>query len=227
MSLLAGVFFFFDPSHALQPGTHAYWEALAQGHWGRRAFLASFALSGLLALTALSPVVQLAGTCQHDKSALLHAAQVTAALGYALTATSYFRLLGGEARRALSYVQGDAAVREAISSFSLVLDPQGWLTFAGIAVFMAVVNMAALQNRSWSRVTSAVGFGVAAAYASAFVGLILQVPLLVSASAAVGAIVLGPAWWSMVAWRLLQGGAQHAAGQALLPNSGEKSAPLH
>lgn len=200
-ALLAGLFFFFDPTHALATGSDAYWHALAEGHWGRTAFVAAFACTALFALGAVRPIVERVDV---SRSAALHRIACLAYLGYAVSAISYLRLLGGESRRAAAYVAGDASTQAAIASFSLVLDPQGWLSFGAVGLFIASVNVAALASRAWPRGLALLGFGVALAYGCALIGLVIGNARWVALAAGVGAIGLGPLWWlgvAIVLWR--------------------------
>ncbi len=191
-----GVFFFLDPTRNLAAGSDVYWQVLAQQHWGRQAFLAAFAFIGVFALGLVQAVRTSADAHSWTGRWLAN----LALLGYAVSAVSYFRLLGGEARRALAYSQGDAAVQAAIRSFSLVLDPLGWLTFAAVGAFFLWASWRAWQNRSWPRAVAASGMAVALGYLSAWLGLLLDLPVLVKVSAGLGATVLAPIWW--VAWGL-------------------------
>lgn len=191
-----GIFFFVDPTRNLVAGSDVYWQVLAQQHWGRQAFLAAFAFIGVFALG----LVQAVRTSANADSWADRWLANLALLGYAVSSVSYFRLLGGEARRALAYSQGDASVQAAIRSFSLVLDPLGWLTFAGVGAFFLWFSWRAWQNRRWPRAVAALGFAVACGYLCAWLGLLLDWPMLVKVSAGLGSTVLAPIWW--VAWAL-------------------------
>lgn len=199
--LLAGVFFFFDPSHSTTPGSADYWQALAQGHWGRSAFLAAFACSGLFALGVIQPLTQL---LKMKSGSVLHWASCLAYVGYAVNTVSYVRLFAAEPLRAQAYLTGDAATQQAIASFSLVLDPDGWLSFGAVGFFIAVCNIAAIQRRAWFWPLAWLGIAVALAYWTALAGLIIDHSRLVALAAGIGAIGLGPIWWSGIAvvlWR--------------------------
>jgi hypothetical protein len=192
-----GLFFFLDPTRNLVAGSDVYWQVLAQQHWGRQAFLASFAFIGVFALG----LVQAVRTSADATSSIGQWLANLALLGYAVSAVSYFRLLGGEAKRALAYSQGDAAVQAVIRSFSLVLDPLGWLTFAAVGAFIFWASWRAWQTRKWPRFVAALGMAVALGYLCAWLGLLWGLPVLVKVSAGLGATVLAPIWW--VAWGLV------------------------
>ncbi len=193
----AGVFFFFDPTRHLEAGSSAYWQLLAQQPWGRQAFLCAFAFTGVFALGLVQPLRLSVSGASWSGRWLAN----LALLGHAVSAVSYFRLLAGESRRALAYAQGSEATQAAIRSFTLVLDPQGWLGFAAVGAFMAWVNLTALRQASWPRPLSLLGCAVALAYGAAWLGLLLGVPALITIAAGAGAVVLAPLWWLAVGLR--------------------------
>ena len=191
--LTVGVAFFLDPSQAETTGSDAYWDVLADAGFGRRAFLFAFAMVGVLALGAIGSVraVLTAG-----RSGVLQWGFVLGYLGYGVTAVSYLRILSGEAGRAQAFAAGDDATREAIASFSIGLDPDGWLMFGATGVFLAIVNGAALARRAWPRWLSALGLVIAAMSVLAWLGLLIDSSPLVNVAVGLGGIVLGPIWWA-------------------------------
>jgi hypothetical protein len=196
----AGVFFFFDPTRHQPAGSDAYWQLLATQPWGRLAFLGAFAFTGVFALGLIEPLRRSA----HDGSALGRWLATLAMLGQAVNAIGYFRLLAGEGRRAAAYATGDAATQAAIRSFSLVLDPQGWLTFGAVGAFVLWASVAAWRGGGWPKPAALLGSAVALAYVAAWLGLLLNVPALIEAAAGAGAVVLAPIWWVLLArfwWR--------------------------
>jgi hypothetical protein len=187
----AGALFFLDPTRHLEAGSDAYWQLLAQQPWGRQAFVCAFAFTGVFALGLVQPVRQMAD----DTSWFGRWLANLALLGHAVSAVSYFRLLAGEGRRALAYAQGDAATQAAIRSFTLVLDPQGWLVFGAVGAFVLWANLAALRQASWHRGVALLGCAMALAYGAAWAGLLFGIPGLITIAAGAGAVVLAPLWW--------------------------------
>ncbi len=223
--LATGALFFVDPSRNEPAGTTAYWEILATGPAGRSAFVAAFALTGLFALGALEGVGALlgtGGTGPNRTSAgrtgagralaarrsggraggVVSFALVLAYLGYGVNTVSYVRLLGGEAGRAQAWAEGGAEVRAAIESSSLVLDPDGYLTFGAVGVFLLVVNAVAARRRSWRGGLALVGVAAAVASWVAMVGLIVGNDDLLAVAAGVGGVLLGPLWWLGIGYEL-------------------------
>ncbi len=196
----AGLFFFFDPTRHLEAGSAAYWQLLAQQPWGRQAFLCAFAFTGVFALGLMQPMRLMA----HRESWVGHWLALLAMLGHAVNAVSYFRLLAGESRRAVAYAEGDAATQAAIRSFTLVLDPQGWLVFGAVGAFVLWANLAALRRASWHRGVAVLGCAMALAYAAAWAGLLFGIPSLITIAAGAGAVVLAPLWWLAMGLRWLK-----------------------
>ena len=187
-----GALFFADPSRNEPAGSTAYWEILAEDPAGRTAFVAAFALTGLFALGALEGVGRLVGA---GSVGIVRYGLILAYLGYGVNTISYVRLLGGESVRARAYADGSGAVREAIESSSLVLDPDGWLTFGAVGLFLIVVNVAALRTAAWRRSLVLVGLAAAVASWVAMAGLVSGNDDLLAVAAGVGGVVLGPIWW--------------------------------
>ncbi len=197
-ALAAGVSFFFDPSHSAAPGSATYWRILAENHWGRTAFVASFALAGLFSMGTLPSLRQL---LQVQPGGWLDWLSQLGWLGFAVNAISYVRLLGGESRRAAAYVAHEPATQQAIASFSLVLDTQGWLTFGAVGIFIIAFNLAAWTRRAWPRWLVGWGVLLGAIYVCACLALAMGRSDWVAPLVGVGAIGLGPIWWLGIAWQ--------------------------
>lgn len=196
-----GAFFLTDPSSAFPAGSDAYWQALAAEPFQRRGFLACFGLAGLLAIGVIPSLGRLVGARTGDPA---HWGCLLGLLGYAVTAITYLRLLGGEAKRAAAMAQGSEATREAILSFSLSLDTQGWIVFGCVGLFLALVNGTGLRRGRLPWPVGGLGLIAAALYACAFAGLLVGNETLVKVAAGAGGIGVGPVWWLCIArllWR--------------------------
>jgi hypothetical protein len=191
-ALLAGVSFFFDPSHSAATGSDAYWKILAEGSWGRTAFIAAFAAASLLSLGAISAINE---KLMVVKSSFIDWLSQIAWLGFAVHAVSYIRLLGGEEKRAQAYITSEPATQQAIASFSLVLDTFGLLTYGGVGLYLLVINIRAWLQQDWNRWVALIGSAFGLAYITACAALIAKNQSLVSLSVAVGGIGFGPLWW--------------------------------
>jgi len=196
-----GVFFLLDPASAHPTGSQAYWRALAADPIERRGFLACFGVAGLLAIGVIPSLGRLVRARTGDPAQW---GCLLGMLGYAVTAITYFRLLGGEARRAAAVADGAAATRDAILSFSLSLDTQGWIVFGCVGLFLALVNGTGLLRRSLPWPVGGLGLAAAGLYGTAFAGLLFGNETLVKIAAGAGGVGVGPVWWLCVAaliWR--------------------------
>lgn len=196
-----GIFFFFDPSRAEEPGTPAYWEVLADGAIGRKLFVAAFALTGIFALGAIAAIGR---RLQADPHGIVFIAVAFGALGYAVNVVSYLRVLAGESTRAAAFADGEPATQRAIESFSLVLDTDGWLTFGAVGAFFVAANLAAHRHGCWPRWLAVIGVISGVASWVAMSGLLFGNDVLLSVAAGIGGVVLAPIWWGGVGRVLLR-----------------------
>ncbi len=204
--VVVGIAFFLDPSAAETTGTDAYWDVLAEAGFGRRFFLFAFAMVGVLALGAIGSIRAILAP---HPSGFLQWGFSLGYLGYAVTAVSYFRILSGEADRAKAFSDGAEETRDAIASFSIGLDPDGWLMFGATGVFLGIINAVSLSRNSWPRWLSVLGLVIAGMSLLAWFGLLADNSQVVNVAVGVGGIVLGPIWWaglSLVVRRLRLGG---------------------
>lgn len=201
--VLVGVAFFVDPSQSETTGSDAYWDVLADAGFGRRAFLFAFAMVGVLAIGAIGVIRAI---LRPRPTGVVQWAVALGYLGYAVTAISYFRILSGEAGRAQAFADGGDATRAAIASFSIGLDPDGWLMFGATGIFLAVINMAALTGGHWPQWLGVLGLVIAGLSLAAWLGLLLDNTALVNVAVGAGGIVLGPIWWAGLSWSIAKGG---------------------
>ncbi|WP_193180948.1 hypothetical protein [Nisaea sediminum] len=202
-----GIFFLVDPSSAHPAGSDAYWQALAAQPVERSGFLACFGLAALFAIGVIPALGRMAGARTGDP---VQWGCLLGLLGYAVTAITYFRLLGGEGRRAAAVAAGSQDVRDAILSFSISLDTQGWLIFGCVGLFLALVNGAGLVRGLLPRAVGLLGLVAALLYLVAFGGLLSGDQGLVKIAAGAGGVGVGPLWWLCIAfliWKRSEGKA--------------------
>jgi len=191
-----GLFFLFDPSSNFPAGSDAYWNALAAQPLERLGFLACFGLAGLFALGVIPALARIVEARPGDPAQW---GCMLGFLGYAVTAITYFRLLGGEAQRAAAVADGSSDVRDAILSFSISLDTQGWIIFGCVGLFLGLVNIMGLMRRRLPWLIGGLGLIAAALYFVAFAGLLLRQETLVKLAAGAGGVGVGPIWWLCIA----------------------------
>ena len=126
-----------------------------------------------------------------------------AIIGFAITALNYFRYLGYFPTMAATYATGDAVTRAATeASQSIIdLDPNYWLIFGSVGLWLLVVNLLALSGNSWPKILSYVGIAGAIAYWLVVASYVFQIYIL-SSIAAAAAIVIGPVWYIWAGLRL-------------------------
>lgn len=195
--VVVGAAFFLDPSQSATTGSDEYWAILADQSVARQVFLLGFAMTGLFAIGAIGSVRAL---LVPGRAGLVQWAFALGYLGYAVTAVSYFRILSGESLRAKAFSSGAEATQEAIASFSIGLDPQGWLMFGATGVFFATVNGVAWRRSVWPRWLAGIGMVIAGLSLLAWFGLVAGESGLVNIAVGVGGIVLGPVWWTGLGW---------------------------
>jgi hypothetical protein len=186
-----GIAFFFDPTSQLRPGTLDYWAMLATAPIGRQAFLMAFACAGITAFCAMTELQRLIG----QDSGFARIAGSLGKLGFGVTAITYVRLLGGEPQRAQAYAAGSEDVRQSITSFSLSLDPQGWIIF-----FVSGLSLLMLGGLGWRRGTipkwlALLGTAAGLLYIVAFAARLNQQMIIVDIAAGLGGVIVGPLWW--------------------------------
>lgn len=119
-----------------------------------------------------------------------------ATVGFAVTAIHYFRYVALYPGRAAAYVAADTATKAALAANQslMSMDPDGWLMFGGVGLWLLVVNLLALRGNIWPKALAYVGIAGAIAYWFVVAGLVLLVEVFVTIAAA-AAVILGPIWY--------------------------------
>jgi hypothetical protein len=154
-----------------------------------------FALGAVLALGML-PAVAESVHSQHEGWSRW--ASNLAYLGFAVTAIDFFRFWSTQDYRASVFVAGDASTRAAIDATAQGLDPQGWLGFGAVGVWVLVVSLLAMRANAWPRPLSYIGIAVAVLYWLVVVSNVFGIDILLSIVAGLGGVVLAPIWYIWV-----------------------------
>lgn len=127
-----------------------------------------------------------------------------AIIGLSITAIDDLRFLALTPGRATAYVQGNAAVKAALTVPGALegLDPHHWLRLGAVGLWVLVVNLAALRARAWPMPLAYVGIGVALVSWLAVAGIVVQMPAALTLVAGLGAILLAPLWYIWLGLRL-------------------------
>jgi len=202
---LVGIAYLLQPAE-LQAGDLAqFWPTLAQNstmntlfHWA----------SALVAVFAIAAVAAISEAVRPANEGWVRWTSGLAYLGYAVMATSHFRSLAVYRTVAAWYVASDASVQAGIGTLGYLLfdlDPQGWLGFGGVGLWLLVVNLLALRRGIWPKTLAYVGIAFAILGWLVVAGIVLEIPLLLAIAAGLGLIV-APIWFIWMGLRLRRTG---------------------
>jgi hypothetical protein len=163
-----------------------------------------FWAEALGALAGIAVVLAISARVRSANEGWVRWTSTLAIVGLAITAIDDLRFLALTPGRAAAYVQGDAAVKAALTAPGALegLDPHHWLRLGAVGLWVMVVNLLALRARAWPAPLAIVGIGVALVYWLAVAGIVLQIPAALTLVAGLGAIVLAPLWYIWLGLRL-------------------------
>lgn len=164
-----------------------------------------FALSGALGFAVVGAIGRLFAP---GRAGAVHWVSAFGYLGFAVTII--------ESLRTVSFIYDDVPrfFLEADEQLQTVIagdfatssvDPQGWLTFGALGLWLAAVSILALSDRVLPAAAGVVGIGVAAGYWLVTVGIAVDVEVLITVAAAL-AIVLAPVFYVWAGLELRRGG---------------------
>jgi hypothetical protein len=109
--------------------------------------------------------------------------------------------------RTAGYVAGDAMAKTAIAynQRALVLDPQGWLMFGAVGLWLLVVSVLALRGGAWPKPLAYLGIATAIVGWVEVASIVLNIGIL-DTIAAVAIVILGPIVFIWLGLRLRQAG---------------------
>ena len=161
-----------------------------------------FALSGLIGIAVVLAVSE---SLRSAHEGWVRWTSTLAILGFAVVAINNFRGIAFQPALARAYVEGDAMTKAAIEvSGPFSLDPQGWLGFGAVGLWVLVVSLLALRVGAWPTLLTYMGIATAAAYWLIVVGFVFNQETLFTIGAALGGILLAPIWYIWTGFRLRQ-----------------------
>ena len=161
-----------------------------------------FSLSGLVAIAVVLAVSE---SVRSENEGLVRWTSTLAILGFAVVAINNFRAIAFQPGLARAYVEGDAVTKTVIElSGPYSLDPQGWLGFGAVGLWVLVVSLLTLRAGTWPKLLTYIGIATAAAYWLIVVGFVSNQEALFTIGAALGGIILAPIWYIWAGLRLRQ-----------------------
>lgn len=153
-----------------------------------------FAFGSLLGIAAVLAVSE---SMRSMDEGWVYWTSALAIIGFAVNALDSFRRMTLDPARATAYVQGDAAVKAALTLPSALpgLDPQAWLRLGALGLWVLVVSLLALRGGIWPKPLAYLGIVVAIVYWLIVASNFLQVQSFTAIVAGVGLVVLTPLWY--------------------------------
>jgi hypothetical protein len=126
-----------------------------------------------------------------------------AIFGSGVNAVEFLNRITLNPARASAYVQGDAAERAALIVPGALagLDPQAWLRFGAVGVWILVVSLLALHRKIWPKSLAYLGIAAAIAYCLVVATNLLQIQLFTAIVAGVAGVIW-PLWYIWLGLRL-------------------------
>ncbi len=162
------------------------------------------AVLGLYPLLAIAAVLAISASVRAVHDGWVRWTSTLAIVGLAVTAIDAIRHAALDPAKATAYVQGDAAVKAALTVPGALegLDPQGWLRAGAVGFWILVVSLLALRGGTWPKVLAAVGIGVTFSTWLILAGHVVQSQSLIAIVAGVGVVVFIPLWYMWLGLRL-------------------------
>jgi Domain of unknown function (DUF4386) len=166
--------------------------------------------TGLLAvycLLAIAAVLAISASVRAVNDGWVRWTSTLAIIGLALNAIDALRAAALFPAKAAAYVQGDAAVKAALTAPGALWsdDPQGWFKFGAVGFWVLVVSVLALRGGAWPKPVAFVGIGVTLGLWLVVVGEVVQTQLPLTILAGVG-VILVPIWFIWLGLWLRRGG---------------------
>ncbi len=166
---------------------------------------------GLAALDSLLTIAVILAVSESVRSANEGWVRWTSALaifGSGVNAVEFLNRITLNPARAAAYVQGDAAVKAALTVPGALagLDPQAWLRWGAVGVWILVVSLLALRGNIWPKLLAYVGIAVAIVYCLIVATNLLQSQLFTAIVGGIGGVILWPVWFIWLGLRLRKAG---------------------
>ena len=144
--LVGGAAYLLQPAELQTGDTAQFWVTLAQDSTMNTLLHWAFGLTGIFGIAVVMAVSELVRSTDEGPVRITSG---LAFLGYGVMATTHFRSAVLYRVVAAAYAAGDASVQAGIGTLGwrqFDLDPQGWLTFGTIGLWILVVNLLGRQK---------------------------------------------------------------------------------
>jgi hypothetical protein len=168
---------------------------------------AGLGLLALYCLLAIAAVLAISASVRAVNDGWVRWTSTLAIIGLALNAIDALRAAALFPAKAAAYVQGDAAVKAALTAPGALWsdDPQGWFKFGAVGFWVLVVSVLALRGGAWPKPVALMGIGVTLGLWLVVVGVVVQTQLPLTILAGVGVIFV-PIWFIWLGLWLRRGG---------------------
>lgn len=165
-------------------------------HW-------AFAIGALLALAVVLAITKY---LRSNNNGWLEWSKLLALLGFSITAINDFGAVATIPVEAEAYVKGDLVTQKILTTIvkTSSLDPQGWLGFGGVGLWILIISLVALKNDKFPKVLCYIGIGGALLYWLTLVGFTLENQILIAIASGLGGVIIAPVFYIWVGNVLLR-----------------------
>lgn len=151
-------------------------------------------LGGLIGIGVVMAVIEITRPLKSGWTQWLN---VMGGLGFAVTAIDNLRIVVVEPLRAAAYTTGDPATQAAVVATKcfVSVDPMMWLSFGLVGIWVFFISYQGLSRLEFPKFLGIVGMITGVFYFFIEVGTQLKNELLITITAGLGALVLGPVWY--------------------------------
>ncbi len=165
-----------------------------------------FSLSSLLAIAA---VLAISENVRSAHEGWARWTSTLAIIGQAVNTIESLHRMAFDPLKAAAYIKGDVAIKAVLTvpgAIQGLFDPQGWLRFGAVGLWVLVVSLLALRGGIWPKLLAYIGIGGGIAYILVVFGQVLQIQWLIAIVAGVGGVILIPLWYIWLGLRLRKAG---------------------
>ena len=180
-------------------------ETLAQNS---TPYIVPLGIAALDSLLTIAVILAISESVRSANEGWVRWTSTLAIVGSAVNAVEFLNRIVLNPARAAAYVKGDAAVKAALTVPGALagLDPQAWLRWGAVGVWILVVSLLALRGGTWPKPLAYVGIGAAIVYCLVVATNLLQIQLFTAIVGGVGGVILWPVWYIWLGLRLRKAG---------------------